>query len=99
MNCGTREGVSPRGERIGIEKKQQQQQHVASFDIEDEDNNNNTSSNNNNRDLKLSNLNPNNNNNNTITVTHKKPVVSSADILKTLFFILVWYTFSTFLTL
>lgn len=29
----------------------------------------------------------------------KKPTVSAADILKTLFFILVWYTFSTFLTL
>ena len=28
-----------------------------------------------------------------------KDAISPADILKTLFFILVWYTFSTFLTL
>lgn len=28
-----------------------------------------------------------------------KSPVSAADVLKTLFFILVWYTFSTFLTL
>ncbi|CAH8339847.1 unnamed protein product [Eruca vesicaria subsp. sativa] len=31
--------------------------------------------------------------------TPSKDVISPADILKTLFFILVWYTFSTFLTL
>ena len=31
--------------------------------------------------------------------TPSKDAISPADILKTLFFILVWYTFSTFLTL
>lgn len=83
MNGGTRDGVSPRGERIGIEKK-----HVP-FDIEDD----------------VSARDPNFSNGNSVN-THKlsrsdskKPTVSAADILKTLFFILVWYTFSTFLTL
>lgn len=33
-------------------------------------------------------------------MSHKKvKLISAADVLKTLFFILVWYTFSTFLTL
>lgn len=30
---------------------------------------------------------------------HSSSYVSGADVLKTLFFILMWYTFSTFLTL
>lgn len=34
------------------------------------------------------------------SISHKKvKLISAADILKTLFFIFVWYTFSTFLTL
>ncbi|OMO61499.1 Drug/metabolite transporter [Corchorus capsularis] len=64
----------------------------APFDIENESNG----------DLRLSNTTSDETNSTgswKASTTNSKSSVSSADVLKTLFFILVWYTFSTFLTL
>lgn len=102
MNVGASSNrVSPRGERNGATKI-----HAESFSIEDNHNNNDVVvSSTRDRDLSFSKIDvKEEDDDDLINTQHKlsvttKSVISTADILKTLFFILVWYTFSLFLTL
>lgn len=99
--------ASPRGDRTGASKL-----HTESFSIEDNHhllNRNNI--NNSNDDVQLSTrdvdldrdrdpiINVNDDSTQHKLSVTTKSVLSAADILKTLFFVLVWYTFSLFLTL
>lgn len=98
--------VSPRGDRNGASKL-----HAESFSIEESHHRNN----NNKIDVVSSsptrnfidrdrdgdpiiNVNDEDSTHHKLSITTKS-VISVADLLKTLFFVLVWYTFSLFLTL